>query len=151
MNTHCISNIRFLQAIVAAIILVIASSCTEQPGHPAPVQAGADVAIDVASLKPEVPVFYTFRYKDKPISFFVINSGNKVVSFLDACANCYVHKRGYEYNDGIVTCRHCGSKYPVSKLGKGLGGCYPIKIEGRMESGKYLIPVAALERDADKF
>ncbi|HEX9020309.1 MAG TPA: Fe-S-containing protein, partial [Nitrospirota bacterium] len=74
-----------------------------------------------------------------------------VSSYLDACASCYIHKRGYEYKGGTVICRHCGTQFPVPKLEKGLGSCYPIKIEGRMENGKYLIPAATLEAAADKF
>jgi uncharacterized membrane protein len=141
----------FFPTVISAILLVISSSCSQQPGYPAPPRAGENVAIDVISLKPEVPVFYTYRFENRLISFFVLKSGDKVLSFLDACANCYIHKRGYEYKDNVVTCRHCGTPYPVSKLEKGLGGCYPIRIEGRVENGKYLIPVAKLEKEADKF
>jgi uncharacterized membrane protein len=141
----------FLPAVISAILVIISSSCSQQPGYPAPVRAGENVAIDVSSLKPETPVFYTYRFGNRPISFFVLKSGDKVLSFLDACATCYIHKRGYEYKDNVVTCRYCGTQYPVSKLEKGLGGCYPIRIEGRMENGKYRIPVAALEAVADKF
>jgi len=42
-------------------------------------------------------------------------------------------------------------KFSLNKLEKGLGGCYPIKIEGRIENGKYLIPLASLEAEAGKF
>ena len=42
-------------------------------------------------------------------------------------------------------------KFSVYKLEKGLGSCFPIKIEGRMENGKYLIPIAVLEAEAGKF
>jgi len=50
-----------------------------------------------------------------------------------------------------VSCRACGLKFSVHKLEKGLGGCYPIRIEGRMENGRYLIPLASLEAEAEKF
>jgi uncharacterized membrane protein len=42
-------------------------------------------------------------------------------------------------------------KFSLYKLRQGLGGCYPIKIEGRIEDGNYLIPAATLEKAADKF
>jgi uncharacterized membrane protein len=151
MKTHRILMTSFLSAVISAILLIISSSCSQQPGYPAPVRAGADVAIDVISLKPEIPVFYTYRYENRLISFFVLKSGDKILSFLDACATCYIHKRGYEYKDNVVTCRYCGTQYPISKLEKGLGGCYPIRIEGRMEHGKYLIPVSTLEATVNKF
>jgi hypothetical protein len=39
----------------------------------------------------------------------------------------------------------------VYKLEKGIGNCYPIKIAGRMENGKYLIHRSSLEQEAGKF
>ena len=41
--------------------------------------------------------------------------------------------------------------FSVYKLEKGLGGCYPIQISGKMEQGNYLIPLATLEGHANKF
>src|SRR5574341_2566014 len=37
-------------------------------------------------------------------------------------------------------------KFSVYKLEKGIGGCYPIRIKGGIESGKSLIPAATLEK-----
>jgi energy-coupling factor transporter ATP-binding protein EcfA2 len=90
-------------------------------------------------------------FQGKSISYFVLKIDNKVSSFLDACASCYTHKQGYRYENGSVTCRYCNMKFPISKLEKGLGGCYPIKIEGRLDKGNYFIPVETLEKMADKF
>jgi hypothetical protein len=42
-------------------------------------------------------------------------------------------------------------KFPIYKLEKGLGSCYPIKIEGKAEEGKYLISLAVLEGAAKLF
>ena len=132
--------------------LIILSSCNRQPSYPAPERRGDHVSIDVSRLKEEVPVFYTYRFQDKPISFFLFKLDEKILSFFDACVSCYPHRQGYRYDDdGSVTCRHCNIRFPLYKLEKGLGNCYPIKIEGRLENGKYLIPVATLEAGADKF
>jgi uncharacterized membrane protein len=60
-------------------------------------------------------------------------------------------KRGYQEKDGYVVCRACDMRFSVYKLEKGIGGCYPIKIEGKTENGHYLIPVKTLEGKADKF
>ncbi len=127
------------------------SACSRQPVHPAPAIEGRDAVIAVSTLKHEVPQFFTYQYQGKNISFFVLRLNDKVLSFLDACASCYPHKQGYRYDDGFVTCRFCNMKFPVYKLEKGLGSCYPIRIDGRIENGKYLIPVATLENAADKF
>lgn len=102
-------------------------------------------------LKPEIPQFYTYRYNGKNISFFVLKLNERVVSFFDACASCYPHKRGYKYDDGSMVCRACNMRFSVYKLEKGLGGCYPIRLQGRTENGKYLISLALLEQEAGKF
>ena len=77
--------------------------------------------MDAAALKPEVPQFFTYQYQGKNISFFVIKMDQKVISFLDACASCYPHKRGYRCDDSSVTCRACSMKFSLYKLEKGLG------------------------------
>jgi uncharacterized membrane protein len=99
----------------------------------------------------EVPAFFTFRFQGKIISFFVLKIQGKVVSFLDACASCYPYKRGYRYKDGSVACQNCDVNFSTYQLERGLGSCAPIKIEGRIDDGKYVIAVSTLEGFADKF
>lgn len=134
-----------------AFILFACSSCSRQPHYAPAAQRGPDIVIETSTLAPDVPKFYRYSYQDRNINFFVIKINEEVSSFLDACASCYSHKQGYRCEDGAVICRYCGMKFPVYKLEKGLGSCYPIKIDGRMEHGKYLIPVASLEAATDKF
>ena len=133
------------------VILSLFSSCSRQPHYPAPPLIGRNVAVDIASLHDEVPVFFTYEFQNRPISFFIVKINGRISSFLDACVSCYMRKQGYAYDNGRVTCRACGMKFSVSQLEKGLGGCYPIKIEGKTEKGRYLIPVATLEASVDKF
>ncbi|HEX9020908.1 MAG TPA: Fe-S-containing protein [Nitrospirota bacterium] len=133
------------------LVLLSLLSCSRQPAYPPAARVGTDIVIDISGLAPGTPKFFTYQYNGKSINYFALKTGNKVNSFLDACASCYMHKQGYRYDDGHVTCRACGMKFSVYQLEKGLGGCYPIKIEGRRENGKYLIPVATLEAAADKF
>ena len=130
---------------------IIFAACTSQPRYPAPARIGTDFVVEVASLQLETPRFFTYQYNGKNISFFVMRINTGVQSYFDACASCYTHKQGYRYENGAVSCRYCNEKYPVYKLEKGLGGCYPIKVEGRMDKGNFLIPVATLEKMADKF
>jgi uncharacterized membrane protein len=131
--------------------VIMLAACTRQPVYPAPARIGTDFVVEVASLQLETPRFFTYQYNGKNISFFVMRINTGVQSYVDACASCYPHKRGYHYENGTVTCRFCNQKFSVNKLDKGLGGCYPIKIEGRVEKGQYLIPVAVLEKAFDKF
>lgn len=127
------------------------TACTHQPVHPSPAVSGRDAVIDISTLKHEIPQFYTYQFQGKNISFFVLRLNDKVASFFDACVTCYPHKLGYEYDDGSVVCRACNMRFSVYKLEKGLGGCYPIKLEGRIEKGKYLIPLSSIEAGAGKF
>jgi uncharacterized membrane protein len=136
---------------ILVMLPMMFSACSSQPVYPPPSLSGRDVVIDVSTLKPEIPQFYTYQYNGKNISFFVIKLNERVVSFFDACASCYPHKRGYKYDDGSVVCRACNMRFSVYKLEKGLGGCYPIQLQGRTENGKYLIPLASLEQEAGKF
>lgn len=126
-------------------------SCSGQPHYPAPSQSGSNVVIDVSTLAAEVPRFFTYRHRDRNVNFFILKVQDKVLAFLDACVTCYPKKRGYQDKDGYVVCRACDMSFSVYKLEKGLGGCYPIRISGRMEKGTYIIPLATLEGHADKF
>jgi uncharacterized membrane protein len=137
--------------MVASLILFILSACSRQVSYPSPVRIGSDLVIDMSSLELEVPKFYTYEFQGKKVNFFVIKMNNKTLSFLDACASCYPHKQGFRCEDNAVICRYCNVRYPLSKLEKGIGNCYPIKIEGRMEKGKYMISADTLAKAADKF
>ncbi len=137
--------------LAACLVFPLFFACSHQPAYPAASQVGPNIVIDPASLTPEIPQFYTYHYQGKNISYFVLKVQGKVLSFFDACASCYPHKRGYRYENGSVTCRNCNVKFSIFNLEKGLGSCYPLKIEGRMENGKYLIPVAMLKKAENKF
>jgi uncharacterized membrane protein len=127
-------------------------ACARQPEYGPPPRAGSDVIIDISDLKPGIPVFYTHFHKKKKISFFVVKIGeDTVMSFLDACNICYRYKKGYKYQDGLLICNYCKEKYRIEQIAVGTGNCYPIKLAGRLENGKYLISVPALERYSNKF
>lgn len=133
------------------LILLALTACSRQPVYPSPALSGRNAVIDVGALKPEVPQFFTYSYKGKNISFFVIKLNAQVLSFLDACASCYPHKMGYRSEDSAVICRECNLRFSVYKLKQGIGGCFPIHIESSSEKGRYLIPLESLEAHADKF
>ena len=130
---------------------LLGAACTSQQKYASPTVVGSAVVIEVSSLQPETPRFFTYQYNNKNINFFVLRMDTGVQSYLDACASCYPHKLGYRCEEGSVVCKACGMKFSVYKLEHGLGGCYPIKIPGRIENGNYFIPLAALEAEAGKF
>jgi uncharacterized membrane protein len=137
--------------LTSALFYLLLVSCSRQTIYPPAPQSGTDVVIEVAVLRPEVPKFYTFRYQGKNISFFLIKVQDRVLAFLDACASCHPHKQGFRYENGCVSCRYCAMQFPITKLEQGIGGCYPIKLEGRIDNGQFRIPVKSLEAAADKF
>jgi uncharacterized membrane protein len=109
------------------------------------------VVIDTKTLGNEKPVFFTSHYHGKKINFFVFRTGEKVLSFLDACASCYSSKLGYHSENGSVICRKCDLRYSLSNIEQGFGNCFPIAIEGYLRDGEYRIPVSRLQEAADKF
>jgi uncharacterized membrane protein len=127
------------------------AACSREQRYAAPPIDGDNVSIQVASLPPEIPQFYSYRTKGKSVDFFVLRLQDRVLSFLDACLSCYPRKLGYGSKDGFVVCRACRTTYSVYKLEKGIGGCYPIQITGSREKGNYLIPLLTLDRHANKF
>jgi uncharacterized membrane protein len=110
-----------------------------------------NIILDIAAIPPEIPQFYTYRSGRRNVNFFVIRLQDRVLSFLDACLTCYPRKLGYRYEDGFVTCRACDTRYSIYKLDKGIGGCYPVRLVGRSENGKFLLSRAMLDRQAGKF
>ena len=148
-SSHVSGGLALLLA--TSLVWFILSACSRSASYPSPIQIGPDIAIDMSALELEVPKFYTYRFQDKKVNFFVIKMKDRTLSFLDACSSCYPHKQGYRCEDNSVICRYCNVRFPVSKLEKGIGNCYPIKIEGRMENGKYLIRADILKKEANKF
>lgn len=137
--------------LILCLVLTFFVSCSRQPAYPEPSQIGPDAVIDISTLRPEIPEFFTYHYRNKNINFFVIKLNNNVLSYLDACADCYPKKLGYRFDNGYITCRACNVRYSVSEIEKGFGSCFPIQITGHLQNGKYLIPVSSLEKMADRF
>jgi uncharacterized membrane protein len=126
-------------------------ACTRQSEYSPPSRAGSDFSIEISELKSGVPQFFTHHYNRKPISFFVVKTGDGVMSFLDACNTCYRYKKGYKYQDGLLICNYCKEKYRIEQIAVGTGNCHPIKLAGRFKDGKYLIAVSELERYSNRF
>ena len=141
---------QFILPLILAISLVCLS-CSKPPTYPSAPQIGQNIVIDTTNLPHGEPRFYTYRFQGKNINYFILNLQGRVSSFLDACTSCYLYKQGYRCENDSIVCRHCDLKFSVYKLEKGLGSCFPIKIEGRLENGQYFIPLAALEVESSKF
>lgn len=145
-----IREYRIFVLVLAALVAAM-TSCSRTPRYGTAPISGTDIIIDISSLPPEVPQFFSHPSGGRNVNFFVIRMNDGIRSFLDACASCYPKKLGYRHEDGSVICRACNMGFSIYKLEKGIGGCYPIKLEGRTDKGTYRIAVATLEKMADKF
>ena len=153
MRNEIFSDIKFRTWIIYILCFVLSFflSCSRQPLYPEPSRAGSGVVVDVRTLIPEIPIFFTYHYHNRKINFFVIKINDKVLSFLDACTKCYPAKLGYRFDNGYIICRACNVRYSISEVEKGFGSCLPIQITGHFQGGKFLILLSEFERMADKF
>lgn len=127
--------------------------CSSPPAahYPVPPRSGNEVRINVTDLQEGQPLFFSYPTNGKRVNFFLLRLGGRVSSFLDACVTCYRKKQGYGVEQARVVCRACDKRFSVHQLEQGLGGCYPIKLEGALQGKEYAIPVPALERAASRF
>ena len=132
-------------------ILASTAACSRQQKYAEPPVEGESIVISIAMLPLNMPQYFSYRTQGKHVDFFVIRMHDRVRSFLDACITCYAHKLGYRYDEGSVVCRACDTRYSIFKLEQGIGGCYPIKVEGKHVNGTYRIARSALDRHAAKF
>lgn len=129
--------------------LILTASCSRKPEYPG-VSAAEDIAIDEQSLKQGIPVFRSFASEKGSIDFFVIRTSKGVESYFDACKKCWPKKLGFRYEEGRMVCRACQEGYPVDRL-DGIGSCYPVRLLGKLEAGKYIIRKEAILNGAGFF
>lgn len=127
--------------LIAALLL----SCAKESAYPEAPVSGAEIVIDTLPLKPDLPQYFTYLGPDRKINLFVIRIDDEVLSFLDACLSC-TPRRGFAFSDGYFTCKVCGTKYSVSEVKHGIGGCYPIRIPGELKGDKYHIKISSLAK-----
>lgn len=146
-----IAEAGFFWPCLVLFILLALPACPNRQTYPEAVRTGSEIVVDVNTLKADVPAFFSHEYRGKKINFIVLKTGNKVSSFLDACSTCYPAKKGYRFEDGRIICKDCNMGYSADEVEKGVGGCIPMRVAGRLDHGKYLIPVSAIEEAAGKF
>ncbi len=129
---------------LALLCIILLTACSKHTTYPKATVSGDEVTIDVLSLKPDAPRFFTYNSGNKNINFFVIKIDNEVLSFLDECVSCKSNL-GYTFSHGHFTCKECGTEYSVSEVKNGIGTCSPIRIPGTLRDGKYYIPILKLQ------
>lgn len=119
--------------------LMAFAACTSQRSHPEAPFDGKTVHISTAGIPEDRPVFFSFSEEGTRIDFFILKTGGSVESYFDACVKCYPHGLGYRIDGKRAVCRACEVGYDVRHLKDGLGSCYPIRLNGRLEGETYLI------------
>lgn len=119
-------------------------SCSKMPVYPPAPSNGSGVRIALGELLEKRPVFYTLHEGRKSINYFVVKLDGSYQSYFDACAKCYKNGLGYRPAGDRIVCRACDVSYSVYDLKEGIGSCYPIKLEGRVEGGVYVIDKKAI-------
>jgi len=131
--------------ILILLLATLAYSCARDSSYPEAAAKDSEIAVDTASLQPDVPKFFSYSGPDGKIDFFVIRIDGAVYSFLDACLSC-TPRKGFSFSHGYFTCKVCGTKYSVGEVKHGIGGCYPIRVPGEQRRDKYYIKVSSLDR-----
>jgi len=140
-----------LRILAAGLLFLVALGCDRRLTYPEPAQTADEVIVDIALLKTDIPQFYTYREEGGAVNFFVVKTGGKVASFLDACEKCFTKKMGYKSSHFAVVCRACNERYPVDSLEKGFGSCVPIKLKSEIRNGKLHISRKRLHKMIGKY
>jgi len=134
--------------LVLMLFLLLPAACSDKPAYPEPPLRGADLFIEASLIERDVPVFFTYATDRGPASFFILRNEDGIFAFHDACETCYPKEKGYRFADGYLICNACNQQFSTKSIIRGVGGCYPIRINGRETDGGYLVPIAELETQA---
>ncbi|HSB31888.1 MAG TPA: Fe-S-containing protein [Candidatus Sulfobium mesophilum] len=127
-----------------SILALFFFSCSKMPVYPQAPFDGVGVRVALKELQEKEPVFYTFFDGKNSINYFVLKLDGSYQSYFDACAKCYHKKMGYRLAGNRVVCRACDVNYSLHDLKEGIGSCYPIRLEGRVDGDVYVIDRKAI-------
>ncbi len=135
---------RLLIAFIAC--LFIFSACAQGEKAEIVVPSGDSVVIDGKAMAPGEARFFRYGFRGREIRFIAgrTEAGSFVTAF-DACATCYVNKKGYREEPGCVVCNECGSRFKLSEMEKGLGNCVPVNLPHRLEGDRIIISLGDLQ------
>jgi len=119
--------------------MFILGSCSNAPLFIEAPFDGHKSEIDVSSLAPAQPRFYSLTVDRKRISFFLVKINGDVQAYFNACEECYPKKAGFRYEEGYIKCRSCNERWPLDSLRVGMGSCYPIPLKGFLKGNNYVI------------
>ncbi|MGC2424687.1 MAG: Fe-S-containing protein [Nitrospirota bacterium] len=137
-----------MQKLLIALIacLLIFSACARKRAEIV-VPSGDSVVIDAKNIAPGEAKFFRYDFRGREIRFIAgrTETGSFVTVF-DACATCYVNKKGFRAEPGCVVCNDCGSaRFKLSEMEKGLGNCVPIALPHRALGDNIIISLGDLQ------
>ncbi len=109
--------------------------------------ANGGARVPVADLADGKMHFYETDVPAGHVRFFAIAEHGHVHTCLDACEIC--GDKGYFLDGDHAVCRNCTSPIPLASLGR-TGGCNPVPLAARADSGVLWISAADLERSVPK-
>ncbi len=97
-------------------VLLLSAGCTKQaPEHPPVTPEGDVIKIPVNAVNDGGVHFYTYKYEEKNINFFVRTNGKgKLHAHYDACYSCYKYKMGFRVEGSEILCIACNLKYSLN-------------------------------------
>ncbi len=128
----------FLAAFSLAALALALLSCARTPSYPEATATDGEIRFAIETLTEDKPALFSFHHEGRRINYFVLKINGRVESYFDACAKCSPKKLGYRVSGGRLVCAACGQRYRMDDLG-GIGSCYPLRLEGRVEGASYVI------------
>jgi uncharacterized membrane protein len=125
--------------LVVSCLTFILVSCAKGPSYIKAPFNGLTSEIDVSTLMPKQPRFYSLSIENKKISFFLVKVNGDIQAYFNACRECYPKKAGFRFENGYIKCKSCNEWFPVETLQNGIGSCYPIPLKGDLKGDKYVI------------
>lgn len=143
-----------LAIILTSLLVMLLTGCTKQaPEHPLVVPQGDFIKISVKDVYDGCVHFYTYRYHDKNINFFVRTDGRgKFHTHYDACYSCYKYKRGFRIAGSDLLCIACNLKYSLYETAWDfIGPCAPILLRSKVKNEFIVIKLSVIRRGEKLF
>jgi uncharacterized membrane protein len=163
LGTEKKNNLTLVVMIVSGLLFAggIGAYMLKSNGqNPGPVsETGAAVAVAAENVTLPAALFedgkarhYEFRSGDRRIRYFVLKSSDGAIrAAFDACDVCWPAGKGYFQEGDRMVCRNCGKKFASVLVNEVKGGCNPAPLERRVEDGRVIIPIRAIEAGAGFF
>jgi uncharacterized membrane protein len=111
---------------------------------------GTDFVADASQFTDGQARFFSYTTRaGHTARFFIVKSTDGVVrAAMDACVVCYKQRLGYRQQGDQMVCNKCGQSFATSRINVVTGGCNPIPLERRVDSGQVTVAAAVLEAGA---